>query len=187
LSVARWGLVPAWAKDPRGGARMINARAETVASSNAFARSFARRRCLVPADGWYEWVRRGTGKQAYFMTPRDGGVLAFAGVWSSWSAPGQALLTCGIITTAAVGDLALVHQRMPLLLPSRSWSAWLTDPAEAGELLIGPTEEELAGIEIRPVGPGVGNVHNDGPELIEMVPAPPLAAPPTEAVTLTLF
>ncbi len=86
LHSARWGLVPSWSKDPRAGARMINARAETVATSRAFAPSFARRRCLVPADGWFEWVKpAGKGaKQAYYMTPADGGELAFAGVWAVW-------------------------------------------------------------------------------------------------------
>ncbi|HEX7746682.1 MAG TPA: SOS response-associated peptidase, partial [Micromonosporaceae bacterium] len=117
LSVARWGLVPPWAKDTRGAARMINARAETVATSTAYARSFAARRCLVPADGWYEWVRTGTGgKQPYFMTPQDGRPLAFAGLWSVWGGGPDPLLTCSVVTTAAVGELALVHDRMPLLL-----------------------------------------------------------------------
>jgi len=84
LDSARWGLVPPWATDLRGGARMINARAETVATSPAFAPSFTRRRCLVPADGWYEWVRAGQRKQAFYMTPADGSALAFAGLWSAW-------------------------------------------------------------------------------------------------------
>lgn len=207
LSVARWGLVPAWASDTRSGARMINARAETVATSRAYASSFARRRCLVPADGWYEWLRRdsvasrdtGTGrggaagravpeKQPYYLTRADGGVLTFAGIWSIWSGGGgEPLVTCSVITTAALGDLALVHDRMPLLLPPRRWAAWLAGGGEPAELLAPPAEEALAAIEIRPVGRAVGDVRNDGPELVARVPAPPLGAPPEGSDALMLF
>jgi putative SOS response-associated peptidase YedK len=167
---------------------MINARAETVASTSAYARSFARRRCLVPSDGWYEWVRRdGRAKQAYYMTPCDGGVLAFAGLWSVWTAAPQPLLSCSVVTTAAVGDLALVHDRMPLLLPPHRWSAWLAGGGEPADLLAAPAEEAVAGIEIRPVGREVGDVRNDGPGLIDPVPAAPLGGPPEEPAELTLF
>lgn len=184
LSVARWGLVPAWAKDTRGAARMINARAETVANSSAYGRSFAVRRCLVPADGWYEWVRSPSGrKQAYFMTPDNDRPLAFAGLWSVWGTP-EPLLTCSVITTSAVGDLALVHDRMPLLLPPARWPGWLAGGGDPDELLAAPAPEDLSRIEIRPVGPAVGDVRNDGPALIERVPAPALGRP---SVELTLF
>jgi putative SOS response-associated peptidase YedK len=194
LNVARWGLVPPWAKDPRVGARMINARAETIASSRAYARPFAQRRCLVPADGWYEWrlspaplarpLRRGTGRQAYFITPTDGSVLAFAGVWTAWSGrkPGDGLLTFSVVTTAALGDLTLVHDRMPLVLPPSRWSSWLAG-TPGDDLLAPPPEEYVAGLEIRPVGPAVGDVHNDGPSLLARVDAPPL----TEPAELRLF
>jgi len=193
LSAARWGLVPAWATDPRAGARMINARAETLAGSSAYARPFAQRRCLVPADGWYEWVRAGGGvrsgrsaggKQAYFMTPADGSVLAFAGLWTAWRGPGAAgrLLTFSVVTTAAIGDLALVHDRMPLVLPASRWSSWLRGTPDA-DLLAPPPEEFVAGLEIRPVGPAVGDVRNDGPSLLARVDAAPL----TEPAELRLF
>jgi putative SOS response-associated peptidase YedK len=184
LSAARWGLVPPWAKDPRAGARMINARAETLASSSAYARPFAQRRCLVPADGWYEWLRRGTGKQAYFMTPADGSVLAFAGLWTAWNRPGSGdrLLTFSVVTMAAIGDLALVHDRMPLVLPPLRWASWLGGPP-GDDLLAPPAEEYLGGLEIRPVGPAVGDVRNDGPALLARVAAPPL----TEGAELRLF
>jgi putative SOS response-associated peptidase YedK len=172
LSVARWGLVPPWAKDARGAARMINARAETIAASSAYAPSFARRRCLVPADGWYEWVRLdGARKQAYFMTPGDGGVLAFAGVWSVWGRGEDRLLTCSIVTTAAVGDLVLVHDRMPLVLPPERWADWL-GRGSAEHLLVRPPDGLVAGLEIRPVSAAVGDVRVDGPELIARVTAP---------------
>src|SRR6266540_3063333 len=143
LSLARWGLVPTWAADTSGAARMINARVETVATARAFASSFARRRCLVPADGWYEWLRvSARDKQAYFMTPRDGGVLA------------------------------LVHDRMPLVLPPQRWAHWLTAPPDdAAALLAPPGEDYLATLDIRPVGPRVGDVRNDGPDLVERVPS----------------
>jgi putative SOS response-associated peptidase YedK len=164
LDTARWGLVPPWAADLRAGARMINARAETVATSKAFASSFARRRCLVPADGWFEWVRDGGRKQPFYLTPADGAVLAFAGLWSAWGP--ESVLTCSVLTTAALGDLARVHDRMPLILPRERWSAWLAGGGDGAELLQPMTEAELASIEVRPVRPDVGNVRNNGPELI---------------------
>jgi putative SOS response-associated peptidase YedK len=172
LDTARWGLVPPWAKDTRGGARMINARSETVATSPAFAPSFARRRCLVPADGWFEWVRSGKERQAYYMTPADGSALALAGIWSPWGP--EALLTCSVLTTAAIGGLARVHDRMPLILPRERWADWLAGGGDPGELLQPMTQSELATIELRPVGPAVGNVRNNGAHLIE----------PLEKVTL---
>src|SRR3569833_3151476 len=153
LSTARWGLVPHWAKDLRAGARMINARSETVPTSNAFASSFARRRCLVPADGWYEWVKVSAAaekigksakqnKQAYYLTPADGGVLAFAGLWAAWGP--DKVLTCSIITAPAVGDLALIHDRMPLVLPPERWADWLgAEPDES--LLLPPPTSVVAG------------------------------------------
>jgi putative SOS response-associated peptidase YedK len=184
LSVARWGLVPSWSGDTRGAARMINARAETVATTPAYARAFAGKRCLVPADGWYEWVRRpGGGKQAYFMTSPE--PVVFGGLWAAWG--DQKLLTCSIVTMAALGDLALVHDRMPLVLAPDRWAAWLAGGGEAAELLAPPSDATLAGIEIRPVGTRVGDVRNDGPDLVARVAAPALAAPHEEPVELTLF
>jgi putative SOS response-associated peptidase YedK len=192
LSRVAWGLVPAYAKDARGAARLINARAETVATSGAFAPSFAKRRCLVPADGWYEWVKLGPkAKQAYFMTAGDGGVLAFAGVWAVWGRGDDRLLTCSIVTTDAVGDLGLVHNRMPLVLPPERWDEWLAGPdapaPDAERLLAPPRADFVAGIELRPVGPAVGDVRNDGPSLTARVPAPPLGVPAEERADLTLF
>jgi putative SOS response-associated peptidase YedK len=172
LDTARWGLVPPWADDRRAGARMINARSETVATSPAFAPSFQRRRCLVPADGWFEWVRDGKRKQAYFMTPRDSSVLAFAGIWTMWR---DQLLTCSVLTTAALGALAGVHDRMPLILPPERWPGWLAGGGDAAELVQPLSPAELTAIEVRPVRPDVGNVRNNGPHLLaasEAAPAP---------------
>jgi putative SOS response-associated peptidase YedK len=182
LSVARWGLVPAWSVDTSGAARMINARAETVASSRAFGRPFAERRCLVPADGWYEWRRRPDGsRQAYFMTREDGESLVFAGIWSAWAPPdgaqlagcagvagGDRVLTFSVLTMPAEAHLTRVHDRMPLVLEPIHWTDWLTTREPAG-LLRPPSPEYAAGIELRPVSPAVGNVRNDGPELIRPV------------------
>jgi putative SOS response-associated peptidase YedK len=208
LSVARWGLVPFWADDPaRAGARRgparINARAETVATNGAFAQAFRRHRCLIAADGWYEWRRRedGRGKQAYFMTPRDGSVLAFAGLCATSSG---GTLTCSVVTTAAVGELAAVHDRMPLLLPADRWSHWLSVPVgSAGNgdatqsdrhselhvepLLALPPIEFLDALEIRPVGPAVGDVRNDGPDLVRRVAVTPLSDFDVQPTDLTLF
>ncbi|MEU4790409.1 SOS response-associated peptidase [Micromonospora tulbaghiae] len=170
LSLGRWGLLPQWSRSAAGAARMINARAETVATSRAYAPSFARRRCLVPADGWYEWVRLADGRrQPYFMTPRDGSVLAFAGIWSVWESAGAARLTFSVLTTAAVGELAEVHDRMPLLLSPERWAGWLGPAEEPAELLTPPDAGLLGGLEIRPVSRAVGDVRNDGPELIAPV------------------
>ena len=183
LRVARWGLVPPWARDARIGVRMINARAETVMSANAFAPSFRQRRCLVPADGWYEWqTREGGGKQAYFLTAPE--VLVFAGVWSMSTA---GLVTCSIVTTAAVGHLASVHDRMPLLLPSDRWAGWLCGPADPAALLAVPPEEFLDSLEVRPVGPAVGDVRNDGPGLIARMPVTALPTNDVQPTDLTLF
>jgi putative SOS response-associated peptidase YedK len=176
LDSARWGLVPPWAADLRGAARMINARAETVATSPAFAPSFAKRRCLIPADGWYEWVRDGKQRQPYYMTPADGGPVAFAGLWSVW---GDAVLTCTIVTTAALGGLARVHDRMPLILPAERWSSWLAGGGDPIEQLRPLPPAALDAIEIRAVRPDVGNVRNNGPELI--------TAPVPDAAAQTLF
>jgi len=188
LTRVKWGLVPAYAKDARGGARMINARAETVTKSGAFAPSFAKRRCLVPADGWYEWQRRGPkDKQPYFMADPDGDVLAFAGLWAVWGRGDDRVLSCCILTAAALGDLTLIHDRMPLVLARDAWDAWLTaEPADA-ERLLTPSAEIVSGLEVRPVGARVGDVHNDGPSLIERVDAPAVDALSQDRADLTLF
>ena len=155
LSVARWGLRPSWADNPGAGARMINARAETLATARAFARPFAGQRCLVPADGWFEWVHR----RPYYLTRPEG--FAFAGLWEE----NRHGLSCTIVTTAAIGPLQRVHHRMPLLLEPGRWEQWLSAPADAR--LLAPADPGfVATIEIRPVGVAVGNVRHDGPGLI---------------------
>ena len=177
LVTLRWGLVPSWAGDASGAARMINARVETVAEKPAFRKAFAARRCLLPADGFYEWhvtsrsdARGRPVKQPYFIHPAGGGLLVMAGLYEFWRAPdGSWLPTAAIITTRAGDDLGHIHDRMPMVVPPAAWDAWL-DPHrtdDARELLAVPAPDLVA----HPVSNLVNRVANDGPELI--VPLPP--------------
>jgi putative SOS response-associated peptidase YedK len=173
LRAVRWGLVPSWAKDVSVGNRLLNARVESLTDKPAFRRAAASRRCLVPADGWYEWAKRldSPTKQPYFITPQDGSVVAFAGLYEVWGRGEERLYTCTVVTAPAVGALAEIHDRMPLVLPRDRWAAWL-DPArdDVGDLA-GPTPPELVeALELRPVSTRVNTVANNGPELL--VPAP---------------
>lgn len=178
----RWGLVPFWVKDPSVGSRMINARAETVAEKSAYARPLANRRCLVPADGFYEWQAtpagakesRGRKKQPFHIRRRDGEPLAIAGLWDSWrpqrgSDDGR-LVSCVLVTTEANEALTPIHDRMPVLLAPDAWAEWL-DPdnhdVEALARLLRPAPDDL--LEAVPVSPAVGKVSNDGPELLTPV------------------
>jgi len=164
LRVMRWGLVPSWSKDAKGGARMINARRESVKDKPAFRKAYATRRCLVPADGYYEWKPEGATKQPYFLVDKDGSPLAMAGLYEHWKAPdGEWLTTCTVITTDAPDELGEIHDRTPLLVSRGSWATWL-DPSvsDPGELLIPGTPGVL---EAWPVGKEVGNVRNNGPDL----------------------
>ena len=164
----RWGLVPSWAKQPSTGLKMINARVETVAERPAFRRAFERYRCLIIADGFYEWRRLPSGpKQAFHITRAAAGPFAFAGLWSIWYGPDdQKLRTCTILTTAASSAIAPLHDRMPVILAPDAESVWLEpseEPARLHELLAGldPTETAL-----RPVGPAVNDARYDGPECL---------------------
>ncbi|MBI1757820.1 MAG: SOS response-associated peptidase [Actinobacteria bacterium] len=168
LRALRWGLVPPWADRPQVGARMINARVETVAGKPVFRGPLAARRCLVPADGWFEWRDR----RPYFITPDDGSVLALAGLYEHWNRGPEPLTSCAIITTAAVGRLTEVHDRMPLLIPAARWSEWLDPDCPVEELLAPSSLAMVARLAIRPVGPAVGDVRRDGRELIVEVPPP---------------
>jgi putative SOS response-associated peptidase YedK len=170
--VLRWGLVPAWAKTPESGAKMINARVETAAERPAFKQAFARFRCLIVADGFYEWQARSGGpKQPFHITRADGQLFAFAGLWSIWHAPdGGRLRTCTILTTAANSAIAGLHDRMPVILERRAESVWL-DPSTSRERL----DQVLAGLApaqtaLSPVGLAVNDARCDGPECL----APPV-------------
>jgi putative SOS response-associated peptidase YedK len=180
LRVVRWGLVPSWAKDRSIGSRMINARAETVHSKPAFRRAFARRRCLLPADGYYEWQQpEGAGgvKQPYFITRGDGGPLAFAGLYELWRDPALPpddelswLWTATIITTSAPDELGHIHDRMPMVIQPDNWADWLDpaigDTADVMPLLVPAAAQ---GLTSYPVSTAVNSVRNNGPQLIERV------------------
>ncbi|WP_042365118.1 SOS response-associated peptidase [Streptacidiphilus neutrinimicus] len=185
LRVLRWGLVPSWAKDPGVGVKMFNARAETIHEKPAYRRAFTTRRCLLPADGYFEWhtpekepgQKKAPKKQPYFVTPKDGSEMAFAGLYEFWrdrnipeEDPAAWLTTCTVVTTAAEPELAAVHPRMPLVLPRDRWDDWLdrsrTDADELQALLAPPTPGLM---ELRPVGAAVGNFRNNGPGLLERV------------------
>lgn len=175
LDAFHWGLVPHWAKDPSVGNRMINARAETVAGKNAFKPSLRKRRCLIPADGFYEWkkVEGQKKKQPMFIHRPDEQPLAFAGLWTIWRNPeveGEELHSCTIITTQANATMEPIHDRMPVILDQADWDQWL-DPANddvdtLGKLLV-PAPPKL--IEVFPVSTDVNSVRNKGPELIARV------------------
>lgn len=169
----RWGLVPSWAASPDTGLKMINARVETVAQRPAFRRAFARYRCLIPADGFYEWRAGDHGaKRPFHITRADRALFAFAGLWSIWrAADGGVLRTCTIVTTAANHRVAPLHDRMPVILGPDDESAWLdpvTSDRRLSELLAGLPAEETALTE---VGPAVNDARCDGPECL--APAAP--------------
>jgi putative SOS response-associated peptidase YedK len=187
LRVVRWGLVPAWAEGPSIASRLVNARMETVAEKPAFRRAFASRRCLLPADGYYEWYvdadrRDAKGrpvKQPYFVAPRDAGVLAMAGLYELWrdrARPGEDpdawLWTSSVITTTAQDALGRIHDRMPLLVEPSRYAEWLDpridDPVELRRLLVPAAPGRL---QAHPVSSRVNSVRNDGPDLVEPVKA----------------
>ncbi len=179
LRVVRWGLVPSWAKDISIGSRLINARAETVATKPAFRRAFARHRCLLPADGFYEWEKSGDpkhpAKQPYFIHREDGGVLAFAGLYELWrdkgrpdDDPGAWLWTATIITTQAEDEVGRIHDRMPRVIDPAHWADWLDPTATSAdalhELLTPAASAHLASY---PVSTEVNSVRHNGPGLIK--------------------
>ncbi len=185
LGAFRWGLIPFWAKEASVGGKMINARAEGIETKSAYKRALERRRCIIPADAFYEWQARPTApdgkkraKLPYVIRHRDGSPLAFAGVWELWRPPDQPdaepIRSCAIITTAANDLVAPIHDRMPVVLPPGAWDQWL-DPANhdlaaiTGLLLPAPS----ADFEAYPVSSRVNGVANEGPELIEALPPPP--------------
>src|SRR4051794_19345603 len=152
LTSVRWGLVPSWAEDPSIGPRLINARLETAWEKPAFRDAMSQRRCLIPADGWYEWASRPDGtRQPFFLTRDDGGLLAFAGLWELWrDADGRALPTATILTGPAPADLQTVHDRAPVVLPPGAWAQWLDRRAPGGHRPAGLSPAARRGGEPRP-------------------------------------
>ncbi|RKS71765.1 putative SOS response-associated peptidase YedK [Actinomadura pelletieri DSM 43383] len=181
LRTVRWGLVPSWAKDLSIGSRMINARVETVHEKPSYRRAFARRRCLLPADGYFEWYTlqqdpadgekkaKKPQKQPFFIRPNDGAIMAMAGLYELWKSPeDEWVWTCTVITTNAPDDLGRIHDRMPMIVERDRWDAWLdpalTDTEEVHGLLV----PAMAGtMDAYPVSKAVNSVKNNGPELIE--------------------
>ena len=165
-----WGLIPSWAKDPKVGSRMINARSETVATKPSFRAAFKRRRCLIAADGFYEWQKTdGKTKQPYFIGLEDHRPFAFAGLWEHWeAADGSTILTCTIITTTANSLLEGIHDRMPVILAPDDYGCWLDPKIEGGdklEALLRPFD--ASAMRRYPVSTVVNNPRHDGPECVE--------------------
>ncbi len=166
----RWGLIPSWSPDPHRGAPLINARAETVTAKPAYRSAFQERRCLIPADGFYEWQAQGRTKQPYYFSDPQGQVLALAGLWEAWPTPaGDWLRTTCILTTAAQGRVASVHDRMPLILPPRAWETWLGGTAAAAQAWLVAAPE--VALQAWPVSHRVNRVREDGAALREPVAA----------------
>lgn len=174
LAVVHWGLVPFWAKDPSIGNRMINARAETVADKPAFRAAFSRRRCLVPADGFFEWRKSAEGKQPWYIHGAANEPMAFAGLWEVWDGKGTEppLASCTIITTRANRFMAPLHERMPVVLEGPDRDAWL-DPETPKPMLQGLLEphDDLA-LEAHPVSRKVNSPFNEAPELLNPIRSP---------------
>ncbi|MGQ0616671.1 MAG: SOS response-associated peptidase [Acidimicrobiia bacterium] len=179
LDTFHWGLVPFWAADVKTGHKMINARAETVAEKSAYRHAFKKRRCIIPADGFYEWkkVPCQKAKQPYFIHRADGEPMAFAGLWELWrpkdgEADGDALRSCTIVTGQPNEAVAPVHDRMPVMLPPSAWARWLDpdndDVAALGQLLV-PAPARL--LRLHPVSTAVNNVRSTGAELAHPVDA----------------
>ncbi|UYM06033.1 SOS response-associated peptidase [Solicola gregarius] len=186
LRMLRWGLVPSWAKDPAIGNRMINARMETVAEKPSFRKAFAVRRALLPADGYFEWYeteqRNAKGKpikQPFFITPRDGGVLAMAGLYEIWRDPTKNdgddeafRWTCTVLTTKAEDDVGHIHDRMPLLVEPDRYHAWLDPDRSEKDDLLGLLVPAAPGrLEAYPVSTEVNNARNNGPQLLDPIAA----------------
>jgi putative SOS response-associated peptidase YedK len=178
LRLVRWGLVPSWAKDISGGARMINARSETVAVKPAFRAAFAKRRCLIPADGYYEWMTEGKAKKPFYIYRTDGGLLAFAGIYELWrnsQVPDDHedawYWSASIITTQATDDIGQIHDRTPMVIAPESWTDWLDPANNERESLLAvmrpATTSGSGGLTSYPVSTAVNTVRNNGPSLIE--------------------
>ncbi len=189
LQSLRWGLVPFWAKDLKIGSKMINARAETVAEKPAFRKAYQTRRCLIPADGFYEWAKvpGQKTKQPYFIHRPDGEPIVFGGMWERWKPrledgktvdeDAEVIETCTILTCAPNQTMAAIHNRMPVLLAPAVWDDWLSPDSEMDYIssLLAPAPDDL--LALQPVSTAVNNVRNKGEQLIEPVE---VSEPPTD-------
>jgi putative SOS response-associated peptidase YedK len=183
----RWGLIPSWVKDPKTFSLLINARGDSVIDKPAFRAAMRRRRCLIPADGFYEWKETGGRKRPYFVHLRQGGPFAFAGLWETWTGPnGEEMDTAAVVTTSANRTLAAIHDRMPVVVPPEAFDLWLDSAkvdAQTAAALIAPAREDL--FEAYEISTAVNRVANDSPELIQPAAAtdaaPAAKASPREA------
>jgi len=174
VAMLYWGLVPSWAKEKAIGARMINARSETLTEKPSFRNAFRRRRCLILADGYYEWQRSAAVKQPYFIALDDGEPFGMAGLWERWRDPvtGEPLESCCIVTTSPSPTVAHVHDRMPVIVPPDAYAEWLDPKNEATERLARLFEPcPRPDLRARPVSRRVNDARNQGHDLIEEMPA----------------
>jgi putative SOS response-associated peptidase YedK len=171
FALVRWGLIPAWVRDPRGFSLLINARGESLGDKPAFRAALRYRRCLFPADGFYDWRREGEGARPYFVRLKAGGPMAFAGLWENWMGPhGEEMETAAIVTTRANRMLAAIHPRMPVIVPPEAFDLWLDSArvdATTAAALIAPAPEDM--LQVHEVSPAVNRAANDTPDLIEPV------------------
>ncbi len=171
LTLFRWGLIPSWAKDAKIGNQLINARSETVATKPAFRSAFRKRRCLMPADGFYEWKKEGTKKQPFYIYLKDGGPFAFAALWEDWQGEvGKSIQSCTILTTEANAMLKPLHDRMPVILPPENFEQWLDPEIQKPEEIL-PILQPFPGKELamHPVSTLVNNPKNEKPECLANV------------------
>ena len=183
FALVRWGLLPSWVKDPKTFTLLINARGESVCDKPAFRAAMKRRRCLIPADGFYEWKALGGRKQPYFVRPKSGAPMAFAGLWETWCGPnGEELDTAAIVTTDANRTLSSIHGRMPVIVPPEAFDLWLdtgaVDAETAAQTVIHPAPDDW--LEAYEVSTAVNRTANDNPKLVERL-APGAAAEPAPA------
>jgi len=169
FALVRWGLLPSWVKDPKNFSLLINARGESLNDKAAFSAAMKYRRCLVPADGFYEWKAVGPGKQPYYVRAKSGEPFAFAGLWETWTGPnGEEMETAAIVTTRANRTLAGIHERMPVIVPPDAFNLWLdckNVDVETAASLVGPASEDL--LEAYEVSAAVNRTANDDAKLVE--------------------
>jgi putative SOS response-associated peptidase YedK len=179
FALVRWGLLPSWVKDPKTFTLLINARGESVLDKPAFRNAMRRRRCLIPADGFYEWQQAGDRKRPFFVRPESGQPFAFAGLWETWTGPnGEEIETAAIITTTANRTLTPIHERMPVIVPPGAFGMWLNcaavDAQTAAALITAAPESFF---EAHEISTAVNRVANDNPKLIERSAGEPELAP----------
>ena len=177
LDLLRWGLIPAWTKDLKAARKPINARSETAGNSRVFRKALASRRCLVPANAFYEWRAMPDGMQPYAIARRDGAPLAFAGVWERWWAPdGEVIRTFTILTARANNTMQQLHERMPVILEPADWSVWLGETDSSAADLMRPAADDI--LHFWPVSRAVNDVRNSGADLLDPAAPSPSYAPP---------